>query len=256
MNKDDNKIDNKYIKFINIISFDIGEKNLACYCIKVNLNKLLELKQENIPFYERYDKNGEATPKFSKFLKKLTTVFETIFIGKADITSEDDKKIGKRRIVTNRMLVRLHNYLEDLNEQGIFNDIDYFLIERQLKKATDNLQLQMYIKAYFISIFLAFRPIICFPAYHKTRIFGAPKKVYNEKKKGYKKMTTYQRKKWASEKVFEILSNNNDFITLQKIYGKEGKIKKKSDDYSDCLLMDLAFLYIVFIDNKKDILDC
>jgi len=118
---------------IKICSFDIGEKNFCVSITSISLVQLQSLKTENIPLRQRYDKNGECLDPFAKLLQKVSVLGKRTFIDKCDITQKDDKKYKNRRVVTNRMLVRLTNYLEDLNLAGTFEDISYFIIEKQLK---------------------------------------------------------------------------------------------------------------------------
>ena len=241
-------------EYVTIMSFDIGEKNFCCYKETVNLNSLTELKKENVPVDKRYNKNGECFPEFGNLLRKMSKLGNRTFVDKVDITSKDDKKYGKRRVITNKMLVRLSNYLEDLNEKKVFDDVSYFVIEEQLKSADNNRQIQFHLRSYLLLLFLNFRPILSFSSRYKTCILGAPKKVLDEKEQKYVKLSKPLRKKWASERAFNILTDRNDFEGLDIIFTK--KKTGKSDDIADCIVMTQAFLYMVFIDNNTNCLDC
>ena len=241
-------------KEIIVLSWDIGEKNFAYCKSKFRLADIQSLKGQNIPFKQRYDTNGECLPKFTKLLETISMVGERVIVGKCDITRPDDKKIGKRRIITNRILSRLTNYLEDLNQAGIYDDVDYFLIEEQMGVASNNQQLQHHLRGYLISLVLNFRPIIMFPSKYKTQIMGAPKKLWNEKKNKLTKMSYSQRKKFSRDRVSQILQYRGDTTGLEDIFVK--KRYGPPADVSDCFLQNEAFFYLVFIDEKRDILDC
>jgi hypothetical protein len=237
------------LEYIVILGIDIGEKNFAIAKERYNIKLIDEIKKENIMENLRYDKNGECTTSFAKILRKMSTIGERVFYDKMNLTSKEDKKWGKKRIINNKFLVRLTNYLEDLNEKKVYDDVHYFIIENQLKRADNNRQIQFHVRAYLIMLFLNFRPIISFQARHKTEILGAPKQIYDEKEQKMIKMKTRSRKLWASERAFNILSDRNDIAGLDTVFSK------KSDDISDCILMIQAFVYMVFIDDKKNILD-
>lgn len=239
---------------ITIMFFDIGEKNLAYFVEKVSIKKLQELKCENIPASRRYDSNGECTPEFASLLSKVTTLGQRIGQGKVDLTADDDVMWHKKRIITNKFLIRLTNYLIDLQEQGIFNTVQYFIIEQQLTKATNNILIQCHIRSFLIQQFMSFRPIICFAAKHKTQVLGAPRKLWNTKKGKLVKMTKAARKKWSSDKGRLILESRRDTDGLNIIFAKQGKRKAKSDDLCDCLNSIVAWEYLVFIDSKTQYL--
>jgi hypothetical protein len=215
------------LEYIVILGIDIGEKNFAIAKERYNIKLIDEIKKENIMENLRYDKNGECTTSFAKILRKMSTIGERVFYDKMNLTSKEDKKWGKK----------------------VYDDVHYFIIENQLKRADNNRQIQFHVRAYLIMLFLNFRPIISFQARHKTEILGAPKQIYDEKEQKMIKMKTRSRKLWASERAFNILSDRNDIAGLDTVFSK------KSDDISDCILMIQAFVYMVFIDDKKNILD-
>jgi len=77
------------------------------------------------------------------------------------------------------------------------------------------------------------KEIIEFPAYYKTQVLGAPKKL-----------TKPQRKKWATEKAIEIIMERGETKTLEDISGK-----KKKDDLADVLIQLQSFKYLRFIEK-------
>lgn len=236
------------------MSWDIGEKNFAWAKTNVNQDELAKLRAGNIPPKQRYDANGECLPEMSKLLTSMHMLGEQVGMGKCDLTQLDDKKFKKRRVITNGILVRLTNYLEDLNKAGVYDDVNYFLIEEQRTIATNNQQLQYHLRGYLIQLFLTFRPIVMFPSKYKTVILGAPKKIWNERKSKLAKLTYTQRKKWAGQKALQILTIRKDNDSIDSIFTKKkyGPVA----DVSDCMLMNECFLYLLFVDDRREILDC
>jgi len=237
-----------------VMSWDIGEKNLCCYKIRFSMKYLKSISSENVPYFRRYGENGECTREFSEFLKKLAVCGERILVKKIDLTDPSDRMWKRKRIITNRFLVRLSNHLEDMNEEKSFDDVDYIVIENQLKKAENNRQIQFHMRSYFLGLFLNFKPVVFFPACYKTRMFGAPRIVYSSRKKRMIKMTKYMRKKWASGKARELMETVGDSEGISMIYEKKGRGRVKADDESDCLLQAFAFIMLVFVDGKTELL--
>ena len=58
-------------------------------------------------------------------------------------------------------------------------------------------------------------------------------------------MTKSQRKKWAIEKSLSILAEREDYDTMTTLQNQ-----KKLDDICDCILMNIAYVVLIFIDNK------
>ena len=237
-----------------ICSFDIGEKNFTILIENYDLSTVQKLKQNIIPYHQRYNQNGECNENFRDFLNKLCVAGRCIFYDKFDMTSANDKKHGNRRIITNSLLIKLTNYLDTLDQKQIFNNVNYFVIEEQVKKADNNRQIQFHLRAYLLRLFLDFRPILLFPSSFKTRILGAPKKIFNKNKNKYTKQTYLERKKWSVDTAKYILTHRNDNEILQNLYDK--KILGKPDDIIDCFIQNLSFINIVFIDDKQDLLNC
>ncbi len=235
--------------YVYILSIDPGEKNLALFIERYPKDMLDKLKFTGT----KYDKNGEATTEFKIVLNKIYKLGERIWHEKKDLTTKDDKKIGKRRKITNTFLNRMTVYLEELNKQGLFNNISYVIIEQQQRKATNNLEIQYHIRAYFIGLFSIFVPIICFPAKNKTRVLGCPKEVFDTKKNIIVKTTNSKphRKIWSSMRGLDILSLRGDVKGIETIFGK----KCKTDDISDCLIQSIAFVILLFLDKQEDLLE-
>ena len=239
-------------EYIYIMSFDIGIRNQACHIDRYKWSDLQKLKCKNIPSYQRYTNNKECTENFNKFLNELYKLGERVFTDKIDLAEKGDKKIKNRFIVTNKILVKLTNYLEDLNQNKIFDKVNYFLIEQQVKKNNIAQQISYHVRAYLIMLFLQFKPIIMFPSKYKTQILGAPKFIKTNDDKSIK--LGAKRKKWASELALKILTQRNDTQGIKDLF--TDKKYGKPDDCSDVLLMCVAFCYMAFIDDNKFILQC
>ena len=69
----------------------------------------------------------------------------------------------------------------------------------------------------------------------------------------YKATDKPTRKKWAVQKAKEILELRNDTENL-KLYEdkprKKGVVKIKLDDISDCMLHNIAFMYLAYVDKS------
>lgn len=238
-----------------IITIDIGMNNLALYKERVNLTKIKQIK--NIPKSRRYTANGVATPEFQKILNQIYLCGKREWLDKVNITSDTHDKFivtktkkgvtRKRRVVNNQMLLRLTDYLQNLKDKGIFDDVDDIIIELQLKTNPPAQEIQFHIKSTLLMWYRDTKNIILFPSKYKTQIIGAEKKLLDNKGK-LGRMTKPQRKKWAKEIAFEILTKRNDLYGINLIFVKN---KKKADDISDCILMVESYCYLFYVDNYK-----
>ena len=247
---------------VHILTVDIGEKNLCLWIDKYNLSDLRELSKHNIHKKLRYDMNGEYTADFSILMNKLYKIGSRVFMDKKDLTDSSDKKWGKKRIISSKFTSRLFNYLEDLNTLNTFDNVDYFAVEKQRKEAANNIEIEHYVKAYFVMLFLSFKKILSIHAAIKTTLLGMPKKVKDIrlidsdgltisnkliKLTGSKAKT--RRKQWTSNLALGILNDRGDSDAISRGFVSKNKKKMKTDDYSDTLTLNIAFVYNVFIDN-------
>ena len=92
--------------------------------------------------------------------------------------------------------------------------------------------------SYFLILFSTFKIPVEFPAYHKTKVMGAPKK-----------MSKYERKIWSVNQAIHVLMNRNDNDTLQEITSR-----KKRDDMCDVIMQLQAFKYMVFVDKDTSLI--
>ena len=119
-----------------------------------------------------------------------------------------------------------------------FDKCSIIVIEQQMSfKSAQNtmaLKLGQHCFSYFLMRYGEEKEIIEFPAYYKTQILGAPKK-----------MTKPQRKKWATEKAIDILMERGDMETLDEITSK-----KKKDDLADVLIQLQSFKFLRYVDKS------
>lgn len=130
----------------------------------------------------------------------------------------------------------MNRYLDTFKDYWIH--CSAFVIEQQMgfgrKQNTMALKLGQHCFSYFLFHFATFKQVIEFPAYHKTKVMGAPKK-----------MTKYQRKVWSVEEAIRILMNRGDKDTLNKITSR-----KKRDDVADVIVQLQSFKFLHFVDKQ------
>ena len=182
-----------------IAAFDIGKLNLCVYIEKVDEIKFLG--------------------------KSMNTVLghgEIILWKNHNITKDCHKSKYIDPIL-------FYNLTELLDTYTSYWDMcDVILIEQQMsfgfkKINTLALKLAQHCFSYFQIKYKLTKQIIDYPAYHKTQLLCAPKK-----------MSKPQRKKWAVEKAQEILK-------LRNITNVDFEKSKKEDDYADTLCMTQAY---------------
>lgn len=134
-----------------------------------------------------------------------------------------------------------HNLTELLREyKSYWDDCDLFLIEQQMsfgskKINTMALKLGQHCYSFFEFTYGRSKQIIDYPAYHKTQILEAPKKL-----------TKPQRKLWCVNKTTQILTQRG--ITTSPFHDA-----KKKDDLADTLCMLQAYKLGLLIGKKKKI---
>lgn len=212
-----------------LASFDIGKKNFAFCVEKVSVCDLLEL--DSIPTNQRYYKNGTCTPEFSKVLKKVYSSGQIILIDNVDLTENTDQSM----YLDPQIFVEMNHLLDKYKEY--WDKCTTFVIEQQMgfgkRRNYMALKLGQHCFSYFIFQYANFKQIIEYPAYNKTKILGAEKK-----------MTKHQRKMWAVNKAVDILSEMEDEDTAKLIQSR-----KKRDDLSDVIVQLQSYKFLVFVDK-------
>ena len=213
-----------------IACFDIGKKNFAFNVDRVNISKLSNI--ENVPLKNRYMKNGTPTSDFYKTMTNVCKSIKTLKVENLDLTTGCDKK----QYLDPRTYINMYNTLEKYKE--IWDKCSVFIIEQQMsfgrKNNTMAIKLGQHCYSYFLFNYGVFKEIMEFPAYHKTKVLGAPRKLSKP-----------ERKKWAIEKAMSLLSQRGDNEIIDKLNSR-----KKRDDMSDCILMSVSFSYLTYVDKK------
>lgn len=213
-----------------IASFDIGKKNFA-FCIEeVDVEFLSNV--DNVDSKERYFKDGTVTPKFGEVIHKVCQSGKIVLFENLDITQGVDKKAYLDPITFINMTKTLDSYKEYWEKCSVF------VIEQQMsfgkQRNTMALKLGQHCFSYFIFHFADFKKVIEFPAFHKTKVLGAPKK-----------MSKYERKMWSVNQAVNILIERDDKDTLKHINSR-----KKRDDLGDVITQVNAFKYLCFVDKS------
>jgi len=228
-----------------IASFDIGKKNFAFVIEEVNLNSVKSIK--NIPKKQRYNKDGTCKYEFQDILNDLYKCGEVKLVCNLDLTYNCDSK----KYLDKQTFINMNNELDKYKEY--WDKCDAFIIERQMsfrnKRNTMAMKLGQHCYSYFTFYYANFKEIIDYPAYHKTQVLGAPKK-FGKIEKTYKNGKTVQikdnRKKWSVRIAEVILKLRNDEKVLEQLIKDT-----KRDDMSDCILMNVTYCYLKYLDKKK-----
>jgi len=192
-----------------IASFDPGFKNFAFIIEKVDENKL-------------------------RSKKSVALCGETILAKNKDLTYNCKK--GPKNLIDPQLFVNITQYLNTF--EPLFDMVSVFLIEKQMSFGRNTnakaLRISQHIVSWITERYGTFKEIIDFPAFHKTQVLNAPKK-----------MNKPQRKKWSSQIAFDIWKKRGD---NERVIEMSGRGKK--DDVSDCLLMCVAFCKMRWILRK------
>lgn len=235
-----------------VVSFDIGIKNFA-FCLeeydKTILNSIPKMPNEK----DRYNLDGSSKEVFSAQLDKLYKSGKIILFVNKDLS--EGKKCENK--LDRDVYFNMYNHLDNYKEY--WDNCNVFVVEEQMsfgKKQNKNAcKLAQHCQSYFMFYYCKFKPVVEFPAYHKTQVLGAPKieKVTKKGKKTYKAMEKRERKKWAVIKAKQILELRNDSVNLEHFQNKKKKkgVKKlKLDDLSDCMLHNASFIYLAYVNEK------
>lgn len=210
-----------------IASFDIGKRNFA-FCIEeVDVEKLKKLG--NIPKTKRFNPDNSCTEEYQKLISSVYTTGDVIMSKNIDLTTDTEKS----KYLDKQIFINMYNELDKYP----FEICDIIIIEQQMSfgKMTNTMALKLgqHCYSYFIYKFRKEKEIIEFPAFYKTQILGAPKKLDKP-----------NRKKWSVDKAISILSERGDVETLDNIIDEN-----KRDDLADVFNQLQSFKYLRFIDG-------
>lgn len=213
-----------------IASFDIGKCNFAFYIEEFDEESLKKIK--NIPKIKRYDKeNGTPTEDFTEVMSEIYLNGNKVLYRNLDLT----KNTRKDKYLDKKIFVNMIEALDEYKEY--FDKCSTIVIEQQMSfKAAQNtmaIKLGQHCYSYFLFRYGESKEIVEFPAYYKTQILGAPKKL-----------TKPERKKWATEKALEILMDRGDTDTLDEITAY-----KKKDDLADVLIQLQSFKFLRYVEQ-------
>lgn len=213
-----------------LASFDIGKKNFAFCVEEVDCARMNQL--ENIPYRDRYYKDGTYTADFRNLMKEVCLNGQIILLENVDLTEGTSDKAYLDPL----LFVHMTNVLD--RYKHIWDKCTTFIVEQQVsfgnKRNTMALKLGQHCLSYFIFLYANFKQSIEFPSYYKTKILGAPKK-----------MSKYERKMWSVNRALDILTDRGDTITTKAV-----KTRKKRDDVCDCITMLQSFKYLVMVDKS------
>lgn len=208
----DEKVENTD-NIVYIASIDPGKNNFAFSVEAIYIDKCKNLKN----------------------LDQLPLVSKTIIVENIDVS----KGLDKSKYVDINVFVALTEVLDRYRKY--WDMCRFILIEKQMsfgrnKNNTLALKIAQHCLSYFSFLYGKFKNLVEYPAYHKTQVLQAPPK-----------MSKPDRKKWAITKALDILTVRK---YNQDILDKLNSVKKK-DDMSDCILMNLSFIYQVYVLKKK-----
>lgn len=222
-----------------IASFDIGKKNFSFYIEKIDTSLFASI--ENLPKKDRYNPNGTCTPEFDKIMKKVYCNGEKVLLKNIDITEGTSKTKYFDSDLCHNLTEMLDMYTE------YWDKVDYFIVEQQMsfgaKVNTMALKIGQHCESYFMIKYGRGKKVIEFPSYHKTQVLGSEKieKKTKAGKVSYKNIDKPARKKWSIETAYGILTERDDFDTIEEI-----TTSKKKDDLCDVIVQAQAFKYLHF----------
>lgn len=215
---------------VRIASFDIGKKNFAFCVEEIDLGLFDSMK--NIEYSKRFFRDGTPTPAYLQLIKSVCMTGRVILLDNVNLCDGcDDSKY-----IDSQVFINMNHVLDQ--HKDIWDSCTCFVIEQQMSfkqnRNTMALKLGQHCFSYFIFNYASFKQTVEFPAYYKTKILGA-----------HKKMNKQERKAWAVTKAMDILADRDDDDTLALITSR-----KKRDDLSDTLVQLQAYKYLVFVDKS------
>jgi hypothetical protein len=237
-----------------IASFDIGKCNFAWHVQEIDRGALQQIK--NVPLMHRYNPDGTTTTRMENILTEIYLNGET----KSHVNKSLLKGCNSNKNLDPNIFFNLTELLDTYIH--VWDRCYAFVIEEQMafrgKINKTALRIAQHLYSYFCLKYGRGVKVFDFPAYHKTRVLGAAK-IEGRTKRGkvmYRKMDKPARKKWAVVKAIEILElrgedNIVDDMRNSGDIGKRGKrLKAKLDDYADCVIQSVSFMYLHFV-NKS-----
>jgi len=225
-------------------SVDIGKKNFS-FCVEVfDKNELLEI--ENIPEKLRYEENGTPTEKMSSVLDQVFSNGKIVLHKNVDLTENCDKKAKLDTETFHNMTDLLDKYVK------YWDKCSLIVIEEQMafgkKINLTAIKLAQHCQSYFFFKYGRYKPVLSFPAYHKTQILGCEKVEGKKCKNGktrWKAQEKGYRKKWSVNKCIEILTCRGEMEVLDSLTSVA-----KKDDLADVVCQLQSAKYLIYVDKK------
>lgn len=219
---------------ISILSIDIGVRNLSLCKEYYDLEEAQKIPK--IDKKERYNKDLTITDKYKDYVNKVIKCGALKMIDKTDLTNG-----GNAQFITTRILLNLIDYLDSLNKKDYFKDLDFILIEKQLKSNPNAQVIEAHIHNYFLMLYRDTIPVILYPSKNKTRVLGMELKKIDEKTNKLRKVIKRERKIWSCEQALNLLTLRKDATAIEYIFKKN---KSKKDDLSDILIQCLSYVLL------------
>jgi hypothetical protein len=232
-----------------VLSIDIGVRNFAMSIENFDEKKIetfsKEFKMNFKTNISKCNSNNEPTEKYSDFLKRfITECSSTEICSKIDFCDDDEKKPKRNKrnqvILDNNIFYSIIKKLDDYKSH--FNNVDYVVIERQLKTNPNAQTVEHHVHAYFIHNYGLDKEVVSFESRHKTRVLCCPKKILKEEK--MVNIDKAYRKKWTTNKVMNMMIDRKDNSTFDYIFKQN---KSKADDISDTICQAIAFALLRFV---------
>jgi hypothetical protein len=211
-------------EFLSVVSIDIGLRNLALCKETYNISKCKSCK----PPKEFYNEHGESLPDMKRFINDIGCI--------GNLKYFELKDLGEKKVYyTGESYFTLYDWLDDLCNKGIFDDVHTILIEQQLKTNNIAISIMHHIHAYFLLKFKRFKNVVLYQSRNKTRVLGAS--LMKEKNGKMIKSSKYNRKVWSVKLITELLTARKDETSLTIL--KNGK---KKDDLCDTVSQLLSYV--------------
>jgi hypothetical protein len=230
-----------------VLSIDIGVRNLALWIEEFNPDKIQESKESlsNISKKDRLTPNNEPTEAYKTFLNTfLSGCSRTIYADKIDLCENIKISYTKNRmiIVTNEILFNIVKEFDKRRE--LLTNVKTIVIEKQLKTNPNAQMIQNHIHAYFLHQYGLTKHVEIFDSCYKTRLLGCPRKIKDNDNEGkLKKINKSYRKRWTTNLTRDVLMERKDKKFFDFIFNQN---KSKADDLSDTFCQVCAFVLLRF----------
>jgi len=230
-----------------VLSIDIGVRNLALWIEEFNKDKLKEFKQSlsKISKKERLTANNEPTEAYKTFLNSfMSGCGKTVYADKIDLCENVKISYTKNRmiIITNEILF---NIIKEFDKRrDILINVKTIVIEKQLKTNPNAQMIQNHIHAYFLHQYGLSKHVEIFDSCYKTRLLGCPRKIKDNDNEGkLKKINKSYRKRWTTNLTRDVLMERKDKKFFDFIFNQN---KSKADDLSDTFCQACAYILLGF----------